>query len=99
MGPEKRKEVRLIARDMSKGELYHPATCQYFIVEKVRDVSSMGIGLNINGYLRQGEQIRLGFKHGRSHLQMYGYVAWCSSSAVESSDDKTSASFMMGISL
>jgi len=99
LGVEKRKEVRLISRDMSKGELYHPATCQYFTVEKVRDVSSMGIGLSVNGFLRQGEQIRLGFKHGRSHLQMYGYVAWCSAAAIESTDDKTPALFMMGISL
>lgn len=74
---EKRREKRLIVRDLLKGELYHPGTSQYFSVEKVRDISSMGIGLRVNCFLRQGEQVRLGFKHGRTHLQMYGFVVWC----------------------
>ncbi|ATX82532.1 PilZ domain-containing protein [Mariprofundus ferrinatatus] len=97
---EKRKEKRLIVRDLTKGELYHPGTGQYFTVEKVRDVSSKGVGLNVNGYLRQGEQVRIGFKHGRTHLQMYGHVAWCSQAMDDLSDgDVKSSSFMMGISL
>ena len=98
LGTEKRREKRLIVRDLTKGELFHPGTRQYFSVEKVRDVSSKGIGLTVGGFLRQGEQVRLGFKHGRTHMQMYGYVAWCSP-ILDDSHDSGSGSFLMGVSL
>ena len=98
MGVEQRKEERLVARDMSNGELYHPGTCQYFKVERVRDVSAKGMGLTVSGFLRQGEQVRLGFKRGRVHVQMYGHVVWCIPDEITAGDDKMSL-FMMGVSL
>lgn len=99
MANEKRKEERFIARDKSKGELYCPASGQYLKVERVRDVSSGGIALQVNAGLHQGEKVRLGLKHGRAHVHMYGYVVWCAPAGDASPDDKESGSFMMGINL
>ena len=95
---EQRKEQRLAARDISTGELYHPGSSQYFTVERVQNVSPRGMGLKVNGFLRQGEQIRLGFKRGRVHVQMYGYVVWCAPDKTVGSDEQSS-SFLMGVTL
>jgi hypothetical protein len=96
---EQRKEERFIARDMSKGELYCPGSGQYFKVESVHDVSSKGIGLQVNACLQQGEKVRLGLKRGRAHIHIYGYVVWCSPVGDASPDDKESGSFRVGINL
>ena len=98
MEVEQRREKRLIAHEMSKGELFHPGTSQYFTVESVHDVSSEGMGLKVGGYLRQGEQVRLGFKRGRVHVQMSGYVVWCTPES-ETRSEKGPALFMMGVHL
>ncbi|MES0372270.1 MAG: PilZ domain-containing protein [Mariprofundaceae bacterium] len=98
MAIEQRSEERHVARDMSNGELYHPGSGLYLKVEQVRDVSSRGIGLKVDSFLDQGEKIRLGFKRGRTHVQMYGYVAWCAP-VEEASPDDAVALFMMGIAL
>lgn len=95
---EQRNEERHVARDMSKGELYHPGSGLYLKVEEVRDVSSKGIGLKVDSFLDQGEKIRLGFKRGRTHIQMYGHVVWCTPVEGVSPDDAV-ALFMMGIAL
>lgn len=99
MAIEQRNEERHVARDMSKGELYHPGSGLYLKVEKVCDVSSSGISLMVNTFLHQGEEVRLGFKRGRVHIQMYGHVAWCASAEEMFSDDEESGLFMMGIAL
>lgn len=99
MAKEQRKEERFIARDMSKGELYCLSSGQYLKVDIVRDVSSKGICLQIDTFLHRGEKVRLGFKHSRAHVQMYGYVAWCAPAGDASPDDKEPDSFMMGINL
>jgi len=96
---EQRREERLEARDMSTGELFHPGSGMYLKVESVRDVSSKGIGLKVSGSLQQGEKIRLGFKRGRAHIQMYGHVVWCASVEAVSPDDDLLGPFMMGITL
>ena len=93
---ELRKEQRLVSRGVSKGELYHPGSGQYLTVEKVRDISSKGVGLKVGSFLEQGEKVRLGFKRGRAHVHMDGYVAWC---APIETDDQELASFMLGITL
>jgi hypothetical protein len=90
---EQRKEERFIARDMSKGELYCPSLGQYIKIESVRDISFKGIGLRVNADLQQGEKVRLGFKRGRAHIHMYGYVVWCAPS------EDMPGLFMMGINL
>ena len=95
MTKDKRKEERFIARDMSNVELYCPGSSQYFKVETVHDVSGRGVGLQVNAFLSQGEKVRLGLKHGRTHIQSYGYVVWCSPVG----DDKEAASFTMGVKL
>ncbi len=96
---EQRNEERHVARDMSKGELYHPGSGLYLKVESVRDVSSKGIGLKVDSFLDNGEKIRLGFKRGRTHVQMYGHVAWCVPAEELLSDDEGLGLFMMGITL
>ena len=96
---EQRKENRLIARELSQGELYHPGSGLYLTVESVRNVSLNGIGLKVNASLDQGARVRLGFKYGRTHMQMYGHVVWCVPVEDESSGDRESSSFIMGITL
>jgi hypothetical protein len=95
---EQRKDERFAARELSKGELYHPNSGQYLRVKSVRDVSIDGIGLMVDAFLEQGEKIRLGFKYGRSHIQMYGRVIWCAPAASELSEDEASL-FMLGVRL
>lgn len=94
-----RKEARVVARDLSKGELYHPNSGQYLKVKSVRDVSIDGIGLMVDSFLDQGEKIRLGFKYGRGHIEMYGYVVWCSPAESSPEEDSSTETFMMGVSL
>ena len=96
---EQRNEERLVARGMSKGELYHPDSGLYLKVERVRDVSSKGMGLTVDAPLNKGEKIRLGFKRGRAHIQMYGHVVWCAPAEAISPDDELLNSFLMGIVL
>lgn len=93
---EQRREERLIARGISKGELFHPGSGKYLEVDRVHDISSMGMRLKVNCSLERGEKVRLGFKRGRSHLQMFGLVAWCA--LVDAESDELE-SFMMGIGL
>ncbi|NWF36058.1 PilZ domain-containing protein [Mariprofundus sp. KV] len=95
---EQRKDERFAARELSKGELYHPNSGQYLRVKSVRDVSIDGIGLMVDAFLEQGEKIRLGFKYGRSHIQMYGRVIWCSPAPSELSEGDSTL-FMLGVSL
>ena len=44
MDVEQRKEERSSAPELSKGELFHPASGQYLHVESVRDLLFTGIG-------------------------------------------------------
>lgn len=98
MSAEQRKGERFPARELSKGELYHPNSGQYLSVKSVRDVSIDGMGLMVDTFLEQGEKIRLGFKYGRSHIQMYGRVVWCTPAGGERAEDNP-ALFMLGVSL
>jgi hypothetical protein len=96
MVEEQRREERLPARGISKGELFHPNSGEYFSVKEFRDISSMGVGLTVDTRLDQGEQIRFGFKRGRVHLSMFGFVVWC---LPEGSTAGEPESYMMGIQL
>lgn len=99
MAVEQRKDERFAARELSKGELYHPNSGHYLKVKNVRDVSIDGIGLIVDAFLEQGEKIRLGFKYGRSHIQMYGFVVWCAPDVDGLAEGESPASFMLGVSL
>ena len=94
MNVEQRRERRLIAHDMSKGEVFHPNSGEYLIVDKVRDISSMGAGVLVNQFLNRGEKIRFAFKRGRVPLILFGFVAWCV--PVETEGDEP-GSYRMGI--
>lgn len=96
---EQRREERLAARDMSKGELYHPGSGQYLKVDGICDISSTGIGLKVNAYLPQGEKVRLGVKYRRAHVHLYGQVVWCAPLSHGSAEVEESDLFMMGITL
>ena len=96
---EKRKEERFISREMSKGELYCPGSGQYFKVDGVHDASSKGMGLRVSAGLQKGEKVRLGFKRGRAHIYMYGFVVWCAPVGSIFPDDKEPALFRTGIKL
>ncbi len=93
---EQRREERLLARGISKGELFHPGSGQYLEVDRVHDISPLGVSLKVGAFLERGEKIRLGFKRGRAHLQMFGLVAWCMPIDTGSGEPE---SFMMGIGL
>jgi len=93
-----RSEIRYTTHDLSKGEIYHAASDRYFKVTTIRDVSTHGMGLELDGSLKQGDSIRLGFKLGRVHLQTYGHVAWCAPAVQNSSMNKTGL-FAVGISM
>jgi len=88
---EQRSEERLAAPELSNGNLYTLESNQSLKVESVRDITCEGIGLKVDGYLPQGELVRLKLNFGRDHFHLYGDVAWCA--PVESD------SFMMGIIL
>ena len=77
MNIDHRKEERHTSCDLSKGEIYHAASDCYLKVKKIRDVSTHGMGLELDGMLKHGDSIRLGFKLGRVHFQTYGHIAWC----------------------
>lgn len=91
---ERRREERLIDWGISKGELFHPNSGTYLTIEKIRDISSMGVGMNVSQCLNRGEKIRFGFKRGRVPLMLFGFVAWCI--PVETESDKP-ISYRMGI--
>jgi len=94
MNVEQRREERLIAQDISKGEVFHPNSGAYMIVDKVRDISSMGAGVQVRQFLKRGEKIRFAFKRGRVPLTLFGFVAWCV--PVDAEDDGLE-SYRMGI--
>ena len=98
MNVEQRREDRLLARGVSKGELFHPGSNQYIEVDRVHDISSMGVRLKVNASLTRGEKIRLGFQRGGAHLQLFGLVAWCMPIDIDT-DNGEPESFMMGIGL
>jgi len=94
MNVEQRREDRLIARGISKGELFHPNSGAYMIVDKFRDISSMGAGVQVSQFLNRGEKIRFAFKRGRVPLTLFGFVVWCVPVDAESDEP---ASYRMGI--
>ena len=91
---ERRREERLIDWGISKGELFHPESGTYVVIDKIRDISSTGAGVNVAKFLDRGEKVRFGFKRGRVPLTLFGFVAWCV--AVDSGSDKPT-SYRMGI--
>jgi len=97
MGEEQRKDERVAAPELSKGVLHHSKSNQSFKVECIRDVSSNGIGLKVNGSLDQGEKVCLGVMCDKAHLKMYGHVVWCAAAEAKSSCEDEFSSFMMGI--
>ena len=80
MAVGQRKEKRLAAPGVSKGELYPPAppgSERYVDVACVRDISTHGICLYVGSPLERGEKVRLGYTFGRIHIHSCGFVAWC----------------------
>ena len=99
MGDEQRKDERIAAPELSEGELHHSNSNQSFKVECIRDVSSNGIGLKVNGSLDQGEKVCLGVMCDKARLKMYGHVVWCAPAEAKVSYEDKSGLFMMGIRL
>jgi len=96
MDNDNRTENRHASCDLSKGEVYHAASDRYLKVNKIRDVSAHGMGLELDGLLKHGDSIRLGFKMGRVHFQTYGHVAWCAPVEHDSSTNDEDL-FVVGI--
>jgi len=96
---EQRKEERLAAAALTTDELFHLGSKKYFSVERVRDISSGGIGLEVMGFLHEGERVRIGLDSGTSHVQLYGRVVWCAPASQLTSKRGDGTLFIMGIKL
>lgn len=96
---EQRKDVRLAAVSLTTDELFHIGSKKYFTVEKVRDISCGGIGLEVMGFLHEGERVRIGLGSGISHVQLYGRVVWCAPASQLTSTQGKGSLFIMGIKL
>ena len=99
MSKEQRKDVRLAAVSLTTDELFHIGSKKYFTVEKVRDISCGGIGLEVMGFLHEGERVRIGLGSGISHVQLYGRVVWCAPASQLTSTQGKGSLFIMGIKL
>ncbi|NWF38697.1 hypothetical protein F3F96_06075 [Mariprofundus sp. NF] len=96
---EQRREERLAAPELSIGKLCILETKRSLKVEGVRDITCAGIGLKVNGFLPQGELVRLKLNFGRDHFHLYGDVAWCVPAAGALLDADEPDLFMTGIIL
>jgi hypothetical protein len=99
LGTEQRKHERTAAARLQKGKLYLDSTKRCFQVQAVRDVSPFGIGLVVDGFINNGEKVRLKFAHNNSHIQMYGQVAWSSPMDTDSVSVGNHHFSQLGISL
>ncbi|GAV21305.1 hypothetical protein MMIC_P2288 [Mariprofundus micogutta] len=93
MKENKRKAERRPYHDQGGVDLHHIASNLNYRAKHVYDVSTLGIGLNVNVWLDPGECIRLTLNQGDCHIQLHGQVAWCKQSG------DTIEGFDMGIVL
>lgn len=63
-------------------------------VLEIRDLSSRGVSLCVEGELSPGEPVVLELRRGAQQMAFYGYVAWCRSSS--SLDHDIGADFSVG---
>ncbi len=99
MQSEQRKEMRSIFTRQPKGKLQVLLDHQCLEVSEVKDVSPMGIRLEIGSQVNIGENIRVRYLAEIVDLKLNGTVVWNSSSADSAGAVAESGSYIIGIQL
>lgn len=96
---DKRREKRITPAYQPKGELYLYTGEQRLNIQTARDVSPFGIGLQIDGPLTNGAEVRLTYQHGEVNLQVYGSVIWNMAVEENAGVGECPRSYRVGLSL
>lgn len=74
---EKRKEDRYVPDLQSDGKLFLRAGDERVPIRGIKDVSSHGISIALDGALAVSDQVAIEYVDSRLRLEVYGTVAWC----------------------
>jgi hypothetical protein len=96
---EQRKETRFIFTRQPKGRLQVLLGDQCIDVSPVKDVSPMGIRLEVGTQVDLGENIWVRYLTETVDLKLNGTVVWNSSCAEGSNEIAASNAYMIGIRL
>ena len=99
MHSEQRKEMRSIFTLQPKGKLQVLIGDRCIEVSAVKDVSPMGIRLEVGTLMDIGENIRVRYLAEIVDLKLNGTVVWNSSSADESEEMAEPSAYIIGIRL
>lgn len=99
MHSEQRKEIRSIFSRQPRGKLQVLLGDQCFDVSAVKDVSPLGIRLEVGAQINIDEQIRVRYLAEIIDLKLHGTVVWNSNSAGGYEDMKESNAYIIGIKL
>ena len=99
MHSEQRKEMRSAFTLQPKGKLQVLLGDQCLDVLAVKDVSPMGIRLEVGNQVDIGENIRVRYQAEIVDLKLNGTVVWNSSSADGSEDIAEPNAYIIGIKL
>lgn len=99
MHSEHRKELRSIFTLQPRGKLQVLLGDRYLDVSAVKDVSPMGIRLEVGASVDIGESIRVRYLAEIIDLKLNGTVVWNSSSADDSEKMAKNNAYIIGIKL
>ena len=99
MHSEQRKEMRFNFTRQPKGKLQVLLGDQCIDVSAVKDVSPMGIRLEVGTQVDIGENVWVRYLAEKVDLKLNGTVVWNSSSADGSKEIAASNAYMIGINL
>jgi len=96
---EQRKEARVPVIQQPRGQLQLLIDEYCIQVDKIRDVSSNGVSLELETQVEVDEQVRLRYVADGIDITLNGIVVWTMDTSEDADDTASPAQFYVGIEL